>query len=83
MPTFAKVKSGVVVAVVVATKREILERDDFDAWVQTSFNTAGGIHYQNGEPLRENFAGIGYSYDSVLDVFVPPECGPGVMAGQG
>jgi hypothetical protein len=45
-------------------------------WVQTSYNTAGGVHYspETGEPdggvaLRKNFAGIGYTYDSVRDAF--------------
>jgi hypothetical protein len=29
-------------------------------WVQTSYNTYGGVHNNNGTPLRKNFAGIGY-----------------------
>lgn len=33
-------------------------------WVQTSYN--GNI--------RKNYAGIGYTYDSVRDAFVPPKC---------
>ena len=32
-------------------------------WIQTSFNRR----------IRVNFAGIGYSYDSVRDAFIPPE----------
>lgn len=32
-------------------------------WVQTSYN--GNI--------RKNFAGIGYSYNAVLDAFIPPK----------
>ena len=32
-------------------------------WVKTSYN--GNI--------RKNFAGIGYSYDSVRDAFIPPK----------
>jgi hypothetical protein len=48
-------------------------------WIQTSYNTRGGVHYgQDGEPdggvaLRKNYAGIGYSYDPVLDAFIPPK----------
>jgi len=44
-------------------------------WIQTSFNTRGGIHYgENGQPdngiaLRANFAGIGDIYDQKNDVF--------------
>jgi hypothetical protein len=32
-------------------------------WAQTSYNAK----------IRKNFAGIGYSYDEVLDAFVPPK----------
>lgn len=48
-------------------------------WLQTSYNTRGGIHYgQDGKPdggkaLRMNYAGIGYTYNSSLDAFVPPQ----------
>lgn len=37
-------------------------------WVQTSFNAR----------IRKNYAGIGFSYDSVRDAFIPPkpECHP-------
>lgn len=33
-------------------------------WVQTSYNAT----------IRKNYAGIGYSYDSVRDAFIPPKC---------
>jgi hypothetical protein len=54
-------------------------------WIKTSYNSRGGIHYtqqlnDNGEftpsgkqHLRYNYAGIGYSYDSVRDAFIPPK----------
>jgi hypothetical protein len=32
-------------------------------WVQTSYNGS----------IRKNYAGIGYTYDSVLDAFIPPK----------
>lgn len=51
--------------------------------VRTSYNTRGGIHYdpETGEPsadqskaFRGVYAGIGFTYDPDLDVFVaPPE----------
>lgn len=47
-------------------------------WIQTSYNTRGGVHYgQDGNPdggvaLRGNYAGIGYVYDQSNDVFYPP-----------
>ena len=43
------------------------------SWIQTSYNTHGGIHTLGGTPLRKNFAGIGYSYDRTNDCFVPPK----------
>jgi hypothetical protein len=40
-------------------------------WVQTSYNTQGGVHNSGGIPLRKNFAGIGYTYDEDRDAFIP------------
>jgi len=49
---------------------------------RTSYNTRGGIHYdvETNEPsdtqekaFRKNYAGIGYSYDSDRDAFIPPK----------
>ena len=36
-------------------------------WVKTSYNAA-----TNG--YRKHYAGIGYSYDTSLDAFIPPKC---------
>jgi hypothetical protein len=81
MSHYAKVLNGKVIEVIVA---EISFFDNFidsspGDWIQTSYNTRGGIHYapnswepDDGEPLRGNYAGIGYTYDSVNDVFYPP-----------
>jgi hypothetical protein len=84
MSHFAKVLDGKVVQVIVA------ELDFFDTfvdsspgqWVQTSYNTRGGVHYgPDGEPdggaaLRGNYAGIGYTYDGANDVFYAPQPEP-------
>jgi hypothetical protein len=40
-------------------------------WKQTSYNTDGGVHNNNGTPLRKNHAGIGYTYDEERDAFIP------------
>ena len=32
-------------------------------WIQTSYNTSGGVHANGGTPLNKNYAGIGYSWD--------------------
>ena len=81
MSHYAKVLDGKVVQVIVA------EADFFNTFVdttpgtyiQTSYNTRGGIHYgQNGQPdggtaLRANYAGIGYTYNLTNDVFYAPQ----------
>ena len=84
MGHFAKVSNGIVTRVIVA------EADFFNnfvddspgQWIQTSYNTRGGVHYQpnTNEPsedqskaLRKNYAGIGYAYDTAKDAFIPPK----------
>ena len=43
----------------------------YPVWKQTSYNTIGGIHNNNGTPLRKNHASIGYTYDEYRDAFIP------------
>ena len=43
-----------------------------DFWVQTSYNTNGGVHKLGGTPFRKNYAGKGYKYDKARDAFIPP-----------
>jgi hypothetical protein len=43
----------------------------YPVWKQTSYNTHGGVHNNNGIPLRKNHAGIGYTYDEDRDAFIP------------
>lgn len=42
-------------------------------WIQTSVNTSGGEHLLGKEPVRFNYAGIGYTYDETRDAFIPPK----------
>ena len=42
-------------------------------WKQTSYNTNGGAHSLGGIPFRKNHAGIGFTYDSQRDAFIPPK----------
>lgn len=44
-----------------------------ERYVQTSYNTHGGVHLLGGIPLRKNYAGIGYTYDEARDAFIPPK----------
>ena len=73
MSPFARVNAqGIVEQVIVAEQNFIDTLSDKTSWVQTSYNTRGGQHSE-GRPLRKNYAGIGYSYDSVRDAFIPPK----------
>lgn len=42
-------------------------------WRQTSYNTRAGQHKAGKTPFRKNYAGIGFTYDPVLDAFIPPK----------
>ena len=44
-----------------------------DVYKQTSYNTHSGVHALGGTPLRKNYAGIGYTYDTSRDAFIPPK----------
>ena len=44
-----------------------------DLWVQTSYNTYGGVHQLGETPFRKNYAGKGYKYDQTRDAFIPPK----------
>ena len=84
MAHFAKVVSGTVTQVIVAEPEffETFVDTSPGEWIQTSYNTRGGVHYQanSNEPsedqtkaLRKNYAGIGYTYDAQKDAFIPPK----------
>ena len=75
MSHFAKVENGIVTQVLVI-EQDVVDTGLFGdpaAWVQTSYNTSGGEHRLGGTPLRKNYAGIGYTYDSQRDAFIPPK----------
>jgi hypothetical protein len=83
MAHYAKIdEAGVVTQVIVAEQDFINTLPDAGMWVQTSYNTRGGVHYDpaTSEPsadqskaLRFNYAGIGYTYDSARNAFIPPK----------
>ena len=81
MSHFAKVVDGVVTQVIVAEPEffETFVDTSPGEWIQTSYNTRGGVHYgQDGQPddgvaLRKNYAGIGFTYDRTRDAFIPPK----------
>jgi len=83
MSHFAKVSDGIVTAVYSAEQDWVDEQTDSDEYIQTSYNTWGGKHYDpetgqedSGTPLRKNYAGIGDTYDSTRDAFYTPQPHP-------
>jgi hypothetical protein len=72
MSYFAKVENGIVTEVIAITQENINSGlwGDPTNWIQTSYNTRGGIHYapdsdipDGGEALNMNYAGIGFYWD--------------------
>ena len=73
MAHHAKIENGIVTSVIVTmdsdedTFSDRMQAETGEQWVRTSFNNR----------IRANFAGLGYVYDSIRDVFIAPkpECG--------
>jgi hypothetical protein len=63
MAHFAEIIDGVVDRVIVAETKEWCETNLGGTWVQTSYNTQGGVHKLGGTPLHKNYAGIGFTFD--------------------
>ena len=78
MSHFAKVIDGIVETVQVADQNFIDSGvvGDPNNWIQTSYNTRGGVHYapNSNEPdggiaLRKNYAGVGHTYDQTREAW--------------
>jgi len=78
MAHFVKLENGIVVQGIVVSNQDTadehgVEKEDIGiafcsnllggTWKQTSYNAR----------IRKNYAGIGYTYDEILDAFVPPK----------
>lgn len=87
MAHYAYVNDGIVTSVIVGPD-EGTEPAGVTSWeeyftakgkgqaVRTSYNTRAGEHILGGEPLRYNYAGIGYTYDpdkGTDGAFIPPK----------
>lgn len=83
MSHFAHINEDGFVDEVIVIEQESIDTGlwgDPSRWIQTSYNTRGGIHYQpdseipsedQSKALRKNYAGVGYFYDSTKDAFIP------------
>ena len=82
MSHFAEIDSDNIVQRVIVISQENIDTGNWgnpSNWIQTSYNTRGGKHYDqdgvedSGVALRYNFAGSGYTYDADKDAFIPPK----------
>jgi hypothetical protein len=80
MSHFAQVIDGIVQEVIVAEQDFIDTLPNSQNWIETSYNTRGNLHYPPNSsipdkkvPTRGNYAGIGYIYDVINDVFYTPQ----------
>jgi hypothetical protein len=61
MSYYAKITNGIVEQVI-RSEKEFIESLDGE-WIQTSYNGS----------IRKNYAGIGFTYNTELDAFIPPQ----------
>ena len=83
MSHFAEIDNDNVVQRVIVADQDFIDSGklgDPSNWVQTSYNTRGGVHYapnsktpDGGIALRKNYAGIGHIYDKERDAFIGPQ----------
>ena len=81
MAHYAFITDGIVTEVIVG-KDEGTDGVDWEEYYgnfkgqtckRTSYNTFGNEHTGEGTPFRGNYAGIGFTYDDVNDVFYAPQ----------
>jgi hypothetical protein len=70
MTHFAEVINGIVIRVIVAEQEFINNLENKLQWLQTSYNTTGGINSRTDIPIRKNYASIGCIYDKDRDAFM-------------
>tara|TARA_R100001129_G_scaffold183793_1_gene167042 strand:- start:1633 stop:1998 length:366 start_codon:yes stop_codon:yes gene_type:complete len=82
MAHYALLNSDNIVTQVITGKDETDTTHDWEVYYgnvhsctvkRTSYNTYGGQHKNGGTPFRKNYAGIGFTYDTSRDAFIPPK----------
>jgi len=83
MSHFAEIDGDGIVQRVIVIEQDMIDSGNWgdpNNWIQTSYNTKGGVHYapnstepDGGVALRKNYAGVGYKYDTERDAFIPPQ----------
>ena len=85
MAHYAYLDENSIVTMVIVGKNEGKDGIDWEEYYgakRTSYNTLGGVYYDpdtkepsadQSKAFRKNYAGIGYTYDSNRDAFIPPK----------
>ena len=83
MSHFAEINNDGIVQNVIVAEQDFIDSGavgDSSNWIQTSYNTRGGVHYapnsnepDSGIALRKNYAGVGFIYDSIRNAFYSPQ----------
>tara|TARA_B110000285_G_scaffold211991_1_gene255142 strand:- start:169 stop:540 length:372 start_codon:yes stop_codon:yes gene_type:complete len=82
MAHFAEIDENNLVTRVLVIEQENIDTGNWgtpSSWIQTSYNTKGGKHYDqdgvwdSGVALRYNYAGVGSTYDTGRDAFIAPQ----------
>ena len=83
MSHYAEIDENNVVTRVIVAEQPVIDSGALGEpsnWVQTSYNTRGGVHYttnsnepDGGVALRKNYAGKGFTYDKDRDAFISPK----------
>ena len=76
MAHFANIDENNIVINVIVVEQDVVDTGklgDPSKWIQTSYNTVGGVHQLGGTQLRKNYAGIGHKYDATRDAFISPQ----------
>ena len=86
MTHFARINDQNLVETVIVAEQEFVNSQP-GTWVQTSYNTRGGQHFDqegnaDGTGLRFNYAGIGHTYDAARDAFIAPKPYPSWVLGE-
>ena len=75
MAHYAQIDNNNIVIQVIKTNNDQQDTEQWlvdtygGTWIQTSYNTHNGVHFENGTALRVNFASIGMKYDKKTDAF--------------
>ncbi len=66
MAHFAQIDNNNIVVQVLVVEQEVIDTGDLgnpSKWIQTSYN----------HNIRGRYAGVGYTYDNVKDIFIEPQ----------